>query len=494
MKQIAFIILAALIVFTQLMAHRGMAGARGGESGKRVLFWVSQPGPVRMRQVEAFNAFLAKRGISNVVVKPDFDPGARPEKIITHSVSAVLGDLVEAYGPSVQYYNDVGMLEPLGRRGPSNLLSAETGYPSLDDECVIDGEQVVFPAGVAPTCLLVNVGLLERHGLAATPFAPSLDEFESAGLAFVERANRGKPRREHFYADSVDPWVLWRSVGVGLFNETLTASALDQPETVRILKRLHRWTHELHLLPSPAEAADFSTEQSLGPVQIQLFLRGNYAHINAARWFLYSIREVSKSKSPFQVCLPPHGGFPNAMTLVRAVGFYKGSKNKDLIPLVRDFFASPEYNEEITVDYDNIPPYSRLLDTPSWRQPPIGIPQDGALNRQLLRVATDYAMAREYSPYCLTSQALKAAGRVLAQYGSGILSAEAAAPAMAKAVDEEIKGYLKRHPERRPRYEAARARQSEVDRIKASGKMVPVALVENPYSRRYFRALGRLAE
>ncbi len=73
-------------------------------------------------------------------------------------------------------------------------------------------------------------------------------------------------------------------------------------------------------------------------------------------------------------------------------------------------------------------------------------------------------------------------------------TAEEAAARAERRINERIQTNLQENPELRPAYEAALARQAEIDRRKAAGEKISRELIANTYYELYYESQGMLEE
>ncbi|MEO1237839.1 MAG: ABC transporter substrate-binding protein [Planctomycetota bacterium] len=370
----------------------------------------------------------------------------------------------------------------------------EQTYPAIEPEITIDGRQYRYPANVSVSMMWVNVDAFRRYGLEPPPTRWTWDEFEALGLAFKEAANPpGTPASQRrFLLSAIDPRLtqLYRSTGLSILNETLTASDLDDPRYIETLERLHRWIYDLNIIPSPDDQATFAGTQGYGGVTLQLFSRGQYAMATGGRYFLIQLRRF-ENLGELRVVEPPHRGFPNAVIGSRAVALYTGSDQPELAKLFLEYLASDQYNALIVADADALPGNPKLTKTEAFLRP-ADHPNEWGTHAAFVEAAEDIAIGYVYSPYVLPTVMERIRRGYADQYNNGLITAGEAARRTARQTDRRIADNIRRKPELAEAYAADVALQRRIDTRKARGEPIPETWIKNPFYRAYYRATGRL--
>lgn len=492
MRHLFLVILAGLVVFSQFISFRGRKGVQQG-SGLPVLIWSGAANPARARQIEVFKEWLKKNHHPAMGVQYD-TANASYSKIVIQGVTGVAGDFADTYGNGgLRYLQEIGILQDLSPYLKEFNIDLSNYFQPILEEILIDGKLYGQPCNATVNGYLVNIDAFEKVGLPIPPYRNDLDAFERIGVEFVRRANVKPERLRTFFAGSVSQQPefesMHRSLGIGLFNETLSASGLNRPEMVALLKRIHRWIYQERLAPTAAELSSVAVEAGFGQTVFQLFNNGHVGLIFTGRWALIQIRNM-KNNPRVSAIEPPHGGWPNSVAVTRASVFYEGGKNKDLAKYFFAYLASEEYNRLILADGDSLPPNPAFLKDPDFLSPK-GFENEWSLHSNIARLSTEIGVGREYSPYVLAVNCDRRIRNALDRFLSDILSAEDATAEMGRGVDEEIQAFVKRHPERKERYLRALDAQKVIDAIKARGEKIPLDQVENAFLKKYYRATGR---
>jgi hypothetical protein len=161
---------------------------------------------------------------------------------------------------------------------------------------------------------------------------------------------------------------------------------------------VHKWTFDDHLFPTASERQSFSSESTYGGGTLQRFNSGCYALFRGGRYHLIQMREFNKERvadgqAPLDLALaePPHCGFPNTDLGTRAVVIYTGGKERTGLgrpvrnedgELVRNqynhaelatyfmaFLAGDDYNLNVVLDADGLPPAVSATTTMPFHKP-----------------------------------------------------------------------------------------------------------------------------
>ncbi|MBL8995467.1 MAG: carbohydrate ABC transporter substrate-binding protein [Spirochaetia bacterium] len=483
MRQLFLWILAALVVFSQAMTWKSLQ--RGGNGGLSI-YWVTDGNPLRGEQVALFKAWLKKRGYPDVALKLDLNNGGL-QKTIVQGVSGTAGDCIDILSQYLGYLDQMGLVTPVTDLEKTFGYPDRDLFPPLSNYIFAKGKQIGFPCSITITGLLVNEDAFRSLGLEPPPYLMDFDSFERVGSTYLARA-RQKNQGPVFFIGAFNQEVMRRSVGVSALNETMTAPALDRPEYVEVLKRISRWTFDLHLAPSSSELSSFVTEDGYGGLMPQLLDTGKVALIEAGRNLMILMRQM-KVQHHWNVVLHPCGDYPNTIATTRAVVLYKGSPNHEAAKYFLGFLRSDEYSAQMVSQSDAIPPNPRFMDGEEFLNPR-GHENEWPMHAGYRRMALEHAVPREISPYALYQNYARAETKAWQGFTSHIHSAEETVRQLHRSLAEEISSFLKSHPEVRPAYEAALETQKQIDALKLKGKKIPLDLVDNPFLKRYYRDKG----
>lgn len=464
-----------------------------------VIYWVTDRNPARELQVETFHKWLVKQGHvtgeGTPKVELRLDMANRDiSKQIIQSVSGVGGDLMDIGGGNLPLFEAMGIVTDVTDAGVALGFDPSQTYRAIGPEITVDGRQYMFPCNVAMTVYWVNSDTFAAVNMPVPPTRWTLEEFEAIGKEFVRRANPPgtRPDQKRFLANDVNLTILHRSLGLSVFNETLTACDLDDPRYARVLGLKRRWIYEDNFLPTPDDADAFATQQGYGGAMLALFGSGNYAMVSGGRWYLIRFREFD-NLGPLKVVEPPHGGFPNTTIGTRAAVLYAGSAHPDLARLFLSYLASEDYNSLIVHDADALPPNPRYTQSEAFLRPP-DHPNEWGAHGEIVRQAEEIAIAGVYSPFVLPSVVSREANFFMQDFMAYRCTAEEAAARSAAAINRAIQGEVQRKPELQAEYDRRLALQQKIDQRLASGRKLPPEWISNVFYLRYYADQGMLLE
>jgi len=217
--------------FVALMAASGVTYLLQPDvrSQAPVLYWVTDANPARAEQVERFRHWLEKNNYPRMELRLDTANNATSKKII-QGVSGVGGDVIDSFGGSaLRQLHAVGLLADVTE--PAKELGFDPGhtYPAIVSQIAVNDRQYAFPCNAYTTMFWVNKATFAKYGLPAPPKRWDFETFEQFGRQFVGAANPPGKRRTAFFAASVDRDIMRCSLGLSVFNETLTRCRLDDP-------------------------------------------------------------------------------------------------------------------------------------------------------------------------------------------------------------------------------------------------------------------------
>jgi len=363
MKTIFCVSLAALVAASVITVFMNPEA----QTTVPVLYWVTDPNPARTLQVATFQQWLAKNGYPRFELRVD-TANASPSKMLIQGVSGVGSDIIgHCGGMRMRYFNSVGLLTDVTDWARELGFGPGYTYEAMEPEITVSGRQYAFPCNVYAHMLWVNRATFRQHGVPLPPSRWTFEQFEQMGKAFVRVANADGQRHTVFFANGANTRAWRRSLGLDVYNETLTRCILDDERNVRVLRLIHQWTYDDRILPSAADREAFATEAGYGGSNFQLFNSGNYAMVWCGRYALIQFREFGGLE--LAVSEPPHGGFPVTSTGTRAAAVYRGGRHRDLAKYFLAYLASEEYNMNIVRDADALPPNPKYTETEAYLRP-----------------------------------------------------------------------------------------------------------------------------
>jgi len=511
-----------------------------------VIYWVIDPAPARGEQIALFHQWLIRNGhgetvwidtpealaafrqrrwtpaIREAIEKGNPDgpklwddetgaddlpitivvPGAEMRldaasndlsKKLVQGVSGVAGDVIEAYsgGQQMQYFAAAGMLADVTDSAKKYGFGPDKTYPALAPALFYDGRQHSFPRNPAQTMYWVNKETFAKHNQPLPPSRWTIEEFERRGKAFVAAANPPGERQTVFFADRVLVTELRRSMGLSMFNETMTRCTLDDPRNARLMDLMHKWTYRDRILPSAADMASFATEGGWGGKRFQLFKSGQFALFGSGRWALMLFRKFGAMQ--LAVVEPPHAGLPNTILSGGQSTVYRRSRHRKYAELFLAYMAGEDYNLQIVRYGDGLPPNPKYTDTDLFRRPPKH-PNEWGCHEAYARAAKEIAIVQSFSPFVLPVTALRYDNMARDEVLNDRATAQEAAERATLRINEEIRRTVAQSDKARRKYEALCARQEQIDALRKEGKPVPIEWIENPFYRTWYRRQGWVAE
>ena len=487
-----FCLIAALLILASLATWC----MRHEKNERPVVVWTAGLSQDRVEQVAAFHKWMRANGYVDETGELLFTvklETASNQSTLIQAVSGMAGDLIDHV--PVKRFAPMGVLEDITDFARENGLDPAHNYGAAGDLLMYDTKQYAYPCNLAVYGLLCNVDLFRKYGMEPPPETWTPEEFESFGLEFIRRANEGRERQEVFFAGAMPQIILplARSMGGDLFNETLTAPALNTEPFEKALTLYHRWVVDLRLIPDAAEIASESTKTSSvnGEATPQL-VSGRYAMITTGRYVNMDLRRFKSGPVTLSFSQIPEYEFKNLLLTSRNTAIYKGSKHKEYAKIFLLFLASREYNDLIIRDSDGLPPNPEwAAGNPEYHTPP-GREYEGNLHTNELKWARSIALPGSFSPYYpLADDKIRYAYERVA----GGLSSPAEALALAnRSIEHSIRETVSGTASLRERYIRDCELQTKIDELKASGKKIPAGWIRNPFHVKYYQERNMLAE
>ncbi|MEZ5276948.1 MAG: extracellular solute-binding protein [Opitutaceae bacterium] len=486
MKVFFLLILAGLIA-----AGVATFKALPGHGERPVLYWVVDTGEFRERQKALFEKWMVDNGYPAVELRIDAT-NRDPTKKIVQAVSGVGGDIIDCSTGEVHLLESLGVAEDLTEMAREMGFEASSSYPAIEPELVIDGRQYAFPRNVGTAMLWSNLEAFERAGLDPPPSRWTLDEFEAIGRKYVKALNPAVGPRTTFFMPplgTADRLILLRSMGGDIYNETMTASIFDSPESAEIYRRFYQWTNVDRLIPTKAESQSLASDSGIVPARMHLFATGQYGLMLAGRWGLIYYRPVGITR--LGVSEMPYVSFRNTRIGVGSEVMYAGSKNKELAAYFFKFLASREFNDLIVEGADALPPVPAFASGDTFSRP-AEFPNEWGLHDAFLDSALTNAIPVGMSPFILVRVMSRLELDAFERFMADRLTAEEAVRKAAEAINREIARTVSESVAKQQKYAALVEDQKTIDRLKAEGKPIPVKLIRNPFHLRYYAEKGWL--
>ncbi len=455
----------------------------------RVLYWVIDGIPARKHQAAVFEKWMSDNGYPAVDLRVEVLKSQ--DRNIVQGVSGVAGDILDCYKGEIQLYQSIGLLEDVTDGAREMGFDVTQTYPAIQSAMMVDGRQYGFPRNVGADMFWVNVDAFEKVGLPIPPATWTFDEFERVGKAYVERSNVPGKFQSVYLTQNLRSdirVVFLRSMGVDMYNETMTSSSLERPEAEELYELFYRWTNDLKILATKEVSTALSSGSDVqSSARLYLFSQGNFGLLFAGRWALMYFREIGPEK--LSVSGTPYQSFRNAALGYGASAVYKGSKNKDLAYYFLKFMASPAFNKEIIRNSDGLPPVPTYATLKEFSQPE-QYPGEWGLHDRFREVAEEIAISFSYCPFIPLRITERYEQAALDKFLMDRMSAKEALKEAADRIEKDILHFVSQSVRLKKKYERLLWNQKEIERLRAAGEMVPLELITNPFYRRYYVEKG----
>ncbi|MBL4575470.1 MAG: extracellular solute-binding protein [Opitutaceae bacterium] len=455
------------------------------QNDRPVLRWMTGVNPVREKQAELFEQWMIDNGYPAVELR--IEGPKKTQKNIVQGVSGVAGDIFDCYYGEINLFQSIGLLEDVTDAAEEMGFGLSETYAGVWSDLAIDGRQYGFPRCVDTFVCWANVEAFEKVGLSAPPAVWTLEEFERIGAQYVDLSNRPGEHQTVYFSTQ---WGLFatttllRSMGVDIYNETMTGSYLDKPEARELYATVYRWVNDLNLIPTAAESKALSSQSSrTDKGVIYLFSQGNFGLIFAGRYATLYFREIGPKK--LSISEYPHKAYRNAISFARSSAVYKGSKHKDLAVYFLKFMASDVYNKEIAENPDGLPPSPKFAYGEAFSHPE-EYPNEWGLHDQIRDVVNEIGISFSYSPYLQMSTLIRKERNAMDSFLADRISVEEALSELALSIETDMVRFTSESEKLKVKYAKQVQDQKEIERLRREGKMVPLYLITNPFYRRYY--------
>ncbi len=456
-----------------------------------VLRWATDDNPERISQVAHFEKWLRRHRYPRFAIRLDFVNNDVTKDVI-QGVSGDADDLMDVDFGSMDFMRQCGLLYNVAPAARTMGFGPRHTYKIFGTYLVRHGKQYMFPTNAGTMLYWVNKATFAKYHQPLPPRAWKFTEFQRRGLAFVRAGNSPARPQRVFFADTVDTRFMRRSLGLSVFNATLTRCMLNDPRYVAVLRLMYRWTFADHLLPTPAQQASFTTREGYGGSVPQLFNAGRFGLYYMGRWALIQFRKFYRTSGPMALAVsdPPYGQFPNAVMTVRGTAIYIGSPHKQLAEYFLAYLASRNYNMQIVRDGDAEPPCPVYAETRQFLRPR-RYPNEWGCSGAFAHADRTIGIPEVQSPFVLAATVSRIV-RMQAEAGfmAGIYTARQAARLAAKRINRHIARNIRQSQRLRRLYEKLLGRQKLIDRLRKAGRKIPLRLIGNPFYRRYYVARG----
>lgn len=460
--------------------------------GKPVLYWATHGDQVKQETIRRFYQWREENGLPPVEVRIDVANATQTKKLI-QGVSGVAADLIDLYDSQVYVMQSTGMLFDVSEYAEQYGFTPDRTYRSVRPYFVFEGKQYGFPRNLGSSLIWFNRETFREHGFEDPPDTWTFEEFEEFGKRYVEKANANASERERkFFVDRLNSDIMRRSLGLSNYNETMTASTLDDPRNVKVLSLMRYWVSELRLAPTRQEEAAFASDASGSGARFSFFDEGRYAMLTVPRWALIMLRPRIEGRGrPFDLGVVelPHGGYPNTQVGIGVIGIYKKSDHIQEAVEFLDFLTSESFNLLVAESGDALPPDPDFALNPAFSRPP-EYPEEWGIHEKFAQAAREIAIPTSISPYVLDSTIRRIQQNAIDALYAGQLTPEEAAQLTADRVNNIIQVNISRDPLLAKRYDKEVALQKKIEAYREQGKPVPASWIKNPFHQKYYRDMG----
>ncbi len=456
-----------------------------------VLHWATDDNPERVAQVAGFERWLRRHHYPYFTLRLDFVNDDLSKDII-QGVSGDADDLMDMYSfGQMDFMQACGLLYNVAPDAQKMGFDSNHTWPVLRSYLVHKGRQYLYPRSVGPLLYWVNRATFARYRQPVPPRNWTFGQFQRRGLAFVHAANaqpRRGSRQKVFFANAVDTRFMRRSLGLSIFNATLTRCILNDPRYVRVLRLAYRWTFVDHLVPTPAQQASFATRTGYAGPMLQLFNSGDFGMIYTGRFVLVQLRRFYKTSGALALAVsdPPYGRVPSSVLAAGGPAIYIGSAHKKLAEYFLAYLASRGHNMQIARDGDDLPPNPIYTRTRAFLSPR-RYPNEFGCSGAFAQAARTIALPAAYSPFVLDSTVTRIVqGEAEAGFMAGIYTARQAARLAADRINRRIAENVRASPRLQKLYTTLVRRQRRIDHWRQAGRAIPPRLIRNPFYRWYY--------
>ncbi|MBL4574771.1 MAG: extracellular solute-binding protein [Opitutaceae bacterium] len=484
--RVLFCVILSLLIVGSVVTYLGLPEV---QKEPRVLYWVVDGVPARKHQADVFEKWMVDNGYPAVDLRIEVSKSYKVN--VVQGVSGVAGDILGCYQGEINLYQSIGLLEDVTDIAQEMGFDVSHTYPAIRPAMLVDGRQYGFPRNVGVGIFWVNVKAFEELGLPTPPEIWTFDEFERVGKAYVQRSNIPDKFQSVYLSQNLRHGIrniFLRSMGVDMYNETMTGSSLQSPEVEELYHLFYRWTKDLKILATKEGAKALSSGSDVqSSARLYLFSQGNYGLLFAGRWALMYFREIGPEK--LSISEIPYQSFRNTTFGYGASTIYKGSKNKDLAYYFLKFMASPAFNKEIIRNADGLPPVPEYATVKEFSKPE-QYPEEWGLHDRFREVAEEIAISDSYCPFIPQRMAERYEQAALDKFLMNRMSAKEALKDAAERIENHILGFVSQSERLEKKYRKLLQDQQEIDRLRAAGEMVPLELITNPFYRRYYVEKG----
>lgn len=412
------------------------------------LSWSTDPNPVRQEQLAPFQALHCDLAVTVEPVTYD--------KIIVQCSSGVGPDLIEIYNKEdMTAYVDAGILMDLTPYAKQYGFSPDVTFPQLRGNILVDGRQYRFPCNVGNQVLIYNKEIFAKAGIPLPTDNMEWGEFiKRIQPLTVKRPDGYGYEQFAMLMDQGYAKDIQLQFGGQFFSEDRTKCVLDSPESIDGVRFYNDLIHKYHLIPSATDVRALASAGGWGTGEIRWFAAGRGAVLWGARWMIVQFRQYPNLNGKLGVAFLPHvkGRKTACYCGTRGTGINVNSPNREAALQFMKYLASNEYNRQIGLDGDGLPPNAAFARNPNNLMNPKYPWETKAFQTKFVQ-AMDYAHSPEISPFVDPHLVTTIWTDALDEVTNEIKTPEQAMHDAAKRINDLIRENIQDRPDLKALYE-----------------------------------------
>lgn len=442
-------------------AFAGLIAPTGKRENTVVLRWSTDPGPARPGQLAPFHALHCDIAVQVEPVTYD--------KVIIQCSSGVGPDIIEMYGATQMIgYAEAGLLLDLTPYAKEYGFSPDLTFPQLRGNILVGDKQYRFPCNIGNQVLLYNKKIFREAGIPEPTDAMDWNEFVERikPLTVARKDGRGY---EQFALLLSKGFVqdLHLQFGGRFYSPDGTRSAFDEPESIRAMEFYLDLIQKHKITPSPTDAATLAADGGWGTNEIRWFAGGRAAVLWGARWMMVQMHQYPDMKDNVGVAFLPRAPGRERTACycgTRGPGINVNSPNRKQALEFMKYLASDEYNRQIGLGSDGLPPNAAFAHNSENLVNPKFPWEDAAFQKKFVD-AMQYATSPEISPFVDPVIVETIWNDMIDEVTNDIKTPEVALRDAAKRVNDRIQQNVLDRPDLKVLYDKAKASGNRANAI-----------------------------
>ncbi len=360
-----------------------------------VLNWSTDPNPARQTQLAPFRAMHCDLNI-------DIEP-VTYDKILVQCSSGVGPDIIEVYSNvEMIAYVSAGIMMDLTPYAKKYGFSPDVTYPQLRGNIVYNGRQYRFPCNVGNQVLIYNKKIFKEAGIPEPTDEMPWEDFVELVKPLTVKRDDGTGYKQfamligRAYVDDIH-----LQFGGRFYSDDKTECVLDEPQSVRAMEFYRDLVIKYDIVPSPTQAKSLAGSGGWGTEELRWFASGRAAVMWGARWMMVQFRGFPDLNGNLgAVFLPKAPGAEHTACYcgTRGSGINVNSNKPQEALVFMQYLATDEYNRQIALDSDGLPPNMEFASDPENLVNP-KYPWETAEFHKKFVDAMQYAKSPETSPF-----------------------------------------------------------------------------------------------